>query len=125
MSIKGIGGPGAGQPLDGPVRPEEGSGKAVSQAGFREVVAEGPAAARGAEASRDLEAVILRTVEAVRGGSLAPDKALDSILEQSREVLGRSLPRQVDIQETLDYIREILEGDPTFLALLKGSAPGA
>ena len=121
MSVKDIGGPGAGPPVTaGPEPAAAPAGKAAPSGAFREIAGIVPAGAPSPAVAGDLESVVARTIGAVRDGSLAPEKALDAILEGSREILASGMPRQVDIQETLDYIREILESDPTFLELLEG-----
>jgi hypothetical protein len=82
-------------------------------------------AAAGAPADRsgDLQAVVLDVVQSVQRGDLEPEAALQSIVEGSREILMRELPPEVDIDDVLEYIRETLEGDPAFMALVKGTAP--
>lgn len=67
--------------------------------------------------------MVTEIVQSVRSGDLEPDAALETIVERSREVLRRELPPEVDIDDVLEYIRETLEGDPAFMALVKGSAP--
>lgn len=119
MSIKKIGGSGpprvtgAGESR-GPERP-----RAAGEA-FGEKLR----AAAGAQADRsgDLQAVVLDVVQAVQRGDLEPEAALQSIVEGSREILVRELPPEVDIDDVLEYIRETLEGDPAFMALVKGTA---
>jgi hypothetical protein len=82
-------------------------------------------AAGGAQADRsgDLQAVVLDVVQSVQRGDLEPEAALQSIVEGAREILVRELPPEVDIDDVLEYIRETLEGDPAFMALVKGTAP--
>ena len=44
-------------------------------------------------------------------------------MDGSREILQKELPAEVDIDDVLEYIRETLEGDPAFMALVKGTSP--
>lgn len=75
----------------------------------------------GAAAALDgLQDVMLETVQAVRQGDLEPDQALDAIVDGARESLAASLPEAVDTEQVLEYIRETLQEDPAFLALLEG-----
>jgi len=120
LSIKKIGGAG---PPD-----VTGAGEARDPATARapgEAFGDTLRAATGARADRsgDLQAVVLDVVQSVQRGDLEPEVALQTIVERSREILLRELPPEVDIDDVLEYIRETLEGDPTFMALVKGTAP--
>jgi hypothetical protein len=120
LSIKKIGGP--GQPeITGPSGPRSGDRAQEVREPFDGLVERtGPAEG---QASASIEGVLVEAVEAVRRGDLDPDQALESILEGSRSVLETQLPAEVDMEDVLEYIRETLEGDPTFMALLKGTVP--
>ena len=120
MSIKKIGGPGPPEvtgsgDADGP-EPSRGPAQAFGQ---RLQAAAGSVPAGG----DGLQAVVLDVVQAVQRGDLEPDRALETIVEGSREILRAELPPEVDIDDVLEYIRETLEGDPAFMALVKGTAP--
>lgn len=117
MTVKKIGGPGS-TPVTGP---EEPGGK--PSAGVREAFKQSLQASPAGATAAGLEGVVMQAVEAVRRGDLEPDRALESILESSRQVLASELPAEVDMEDVLQYIRETLEGDPTFLSLLEGTAP--
>jgi hypothetical protein len=120
LSIKKIGGagppevPGSGE-ASGPERPRE------AHEAFTEHLK--AAAGAGTDDQGGLQAVVLEAVQSVRRGDLEPEAALESIIQGSREILRAELPAEVDIDDVLEYIRETLEGDPAFMALVKGSAP--
>lgn len=120
MSIKKIGGSGP------PEVPETGEAQGPGKAGgasaaFGERLQ--AAAHADAEDVAGLQAVVAGAVQAVRRGDLAPEAALESIMDGSREILQKELPAEVDIDDVLEYIRETLEGDPAFMALVKGTSP--
>jgi len=120
LSIKKIGGSGP------PEVAGSGDDRGPEQArGAHEAFAERLQAAAGAGTGDvdGLQAVISEAVQSVRRGDLEPQVALESIIEGSREILLSELPSEVDIEDVLEYIRETLEGDPAFMALMKGSTP--
>jgi hypothetical protein len=118
LTVKKISGPGSA-PVAGPEEPGQKPARRVGSS-FAQSLGQ---AARGQGAEGGLEAVVLEAAQAVRRGDLDPDQALESILSTTRQVLARDLPPEVDMEDVLQYIKETLESDPTFLALLTGSAP--
>jgi len=122
VDIKKTGGPGATDAIDAPDASRRSDATRGPETSFGERV--GEAAASPPDLAPSLETALVDVVEAVRRGEIAPEAAIDHMIELSRETLASVLPPEVDMDEALGYIRETLENDPAFLALLEGTVPG-
>lgn len=116
MDIKKIGGPSAPDPQQD-TEPSGPDRKGV-QAPFDAASREAGSATEGLEA---LDAAVTDTVEAVRRGEIQPEQALEAVMEAARATIVEALPDEVDSEQVLEYIRETLEDDPTFSALIRGT----
>jgi hypothetical protein len=110
LDIKKIGGPSAPDPQQD-TEPSGPDRKGV-QAPFDAASREAGSATEGLEA---LDAAVTDT------GEIQPEQALEAVMEAARATIVEALPDEVDSEQVLEYIRETLEDDPTFSALIRGT----
>jgi hypothetical protein len=114
LDVKKIGG---GPQLEGPVSTQSGEPRKGVQAPFADKL---PGSSDAAGSGDPLQRALLGAVESVRAGGFTGDEAIEAVLDAARASIGPTLPDEVDIEDVLEYIRETLENDPTFLALVEG-----
>ena len=114
MDVKKIGG---GPRLEGPDLAESGKPHKGVQSPFADQL---QGANPMADCADPLQRALLGAVESVRADGLSGNEALEAVIDAARASLEPTLPDEVDIEDVLEYIRETLESDPTFLALVEG-----